>query len=130
MAARQLELRILEGHFAICRLDADSELPLWAQSQTFLSVTRTTDEVSIVCPEKDVPSAVSCQRYWRCLKVSGPLDLEQIGVLNALVEPLARAAISVFAISTYDTDYLLVQEKNLALAYKVLRRRGHRVEPP
>ena len=129
MTARQLELRVLGDHFAICRLDADSEVPNWANSQTFLSLTRTTDELSVVCPERDVPSAVGCQRSWRCIKVSGPLDFEQTGVLSALVRPLAREEISVFTMSTYDTDYLLVQDKNLASAIDVLRRAGHSIGP-
>lgn len=129
MAVRQLKLRILEDRFAICRLDADSEVPAWANSRIFLAVTRTTDELSIVCPEEDVPCEVRCHRNWRCIKVAGPLDFEQIGILHSLVEPLARAAISVFALSTYDTDYLLVQDKSLARAGRVLRRHGHNLQP-
>ena len=118
----------MRGHFAICRLDPGSEVPDWANSQTFLSLTRTPDELSIVCPEGDVPFGIQCERNWRCIKVSGPLDFDQIGVLRDLAEPLAREEISVFAISTYDTDYLLLHEKNLARASNVLRRSGHRLD--
>ena len=129
MSNHRLELSILVDHFAICRLDAGSEIPAWAISPSFLSLTHTTDEVSIVCPQEIVPSEVQCHRGWRCIKVSGPLELGEIGILESLIAPLAQEEISVFAISTFETDYLLVQERYLAKTSEVLRRGGHRIEP-
>ncbi len=129
MTTHHLELTVLGEHFAVCRLDAGSEIPAWAVPRSFLSLTRTPEEVSIVCPQEKVPAEVKCQREWRCIKVSGPLDFGEVGILKALVEPLAQENISLFVVSTYDTDYLLVQGSNLAKASEVLRRGGHRIEP-
>ncbi|MGB7295639.1 MAG: ACT domain-containing protein [Candidatus Aminicenantales bacterium] len=112
---------------AICRLPPESEVPGWASGGEFLSITRTNDELSIVCPQTAVPVDVKADRDWRCLKVAGPLDLRLTGVLASLTNPLAEARINIFAISTYDTDYLLVKEENLARAIGVLTESGHRV---
>lgn len=116
----RLALRVLPGAFAICRLPADASVPDWAQGE-WLSITRTLDELSIVCEQARVPHGVQADRDWRCLQVQGPLDLALIGILAALTAPLAQARIGVFAVSTYDTDYLLIQECNLDQAVRVLR---------
>jgi hypothetical protein len=123
-----LTLSILAEKLAICRLPPDAAVPRWASRRGLLSITRTTDELSIVCPEAGVPGDVRSDRGWRCLKVAGPLDLALTGVLASLANPLAEAHINIFAISTYDTDYLLVKEDNLDLAIDVLTRSGHRVD--
>jgi hypothetical protein len=130
MVRQQLELLILEESFAICQLEAACELPAWALSTDFLSLTRTREELSIVCPAAAVPSKVKCQRGWRCLEVKGPLDFEEVGILNALTGPLADDRVSVFAISTYNTDYLLIDERDLERACRALQHYGHQVGPP
>ena len=122
-----LNLSLLPNRYAICRLSSEAPIPDWAGPDDFLSITRTADELSIVCAEAGIPDGVKCDRGWRCLKVAGPLDLSLTGVLASLANPLAEARINIFAISTFDTDYLLVKAENLALAAEVLIQSGHRV---
>ena len=110
----------MPGRLAVCRLDPQVAVPDWALSGDFFSITRTTDELSIVCSEAGVPEGVLCERGWAGLKVEGPLDLSLTGVLASLAQPLAEAGISIFAVSTYDTDYLLVKVGDLERAVAVL----------
>jgi hypothetical protein len=91
------------------------------------SVTRTADELSIVCSAASVPTAVSAQRGFRCLRVVGPLDFAATGILESLLRPLADAGVSVFVVSTYDTDYVLVRAACLEPAVAALCRAGHEV---
>ena len=104
-----LTLEISELELAICRLPPTSSIPDWIGKSDFISVTRTQDELSIVCREDLVPDDVKAEPNWRMLGIKGPLDFSMTGVLASLVNPLADAGIAVFAISTYDTDYLLVK---------------------
>ncbi|RME51034.1 MAG: ACT domain-containing protein [Caldilineae bacterium] len=122
-----LTLSVLEGEFAVCRLEGEAPIPGWATGHSFFSVTRTPEELSIVCPAASVPPGLRAERGWRCLKVHGPLDFGQTGILHALAEPLAGAGISIFALSTYDTDYLLVKAGDLPAAMAALRGAGHRI---
>ena len=110
---------------AICWLRPDAAVPAWALSGTLTSITRTAEELSVVCPQDNVPADVQAERGWRCLRVCGPLDLALVGVLASLATPLAQAGISLFAISTYDTDHLLVRGEDLDRAMQVLREAGH-----
>ncbi len=110
------------------RLASDAPLPRWATQGGFFSATRTNDELSVVCTADQVPNGVATETGWRALKVKGPFALSEIGVLAALAAPLAEAKVSLFAISTFDTDYLLVSEKQLHGAIAALERSGHRVE--
>ncbi len=126
MNSPSLHLQLLEGTLAVCRLEPRSAVPDWALSAGPLcSVTRTPEELSVVCPEARVPAGIRCERGWRALKVQGPLDFGLTGILDALTDPLARADISIFALSTYDTDYLMVREANLDAALQTLRAAGH-----
>lgn len=124
-ATRRLELTLLPERFAISRLAADSPIPSWATQGPFFSVTRTGDELSVVTELALVPAGVQSQSGWRVLKVHGPFVLSEIGVLAALATPLAEAKISLFAISTFDTDYLLVASETLSAATAALERAGH-----
>lgn len=126
-ANRRFELMVLPEIFAIVRLAADAPLPFWAIDGDFFSVTRTSDELSVVCRANQVPSRLTAERGWRALKVQGPFALSEIGVLAALAAPLAHAKVSLFAISTSDTDYLLVSDKKLDAAISALRAAGHAV---
>src|SRR5437588_13041848 len=87
----------------ICRMSADDAIPDWARESAFWNITRTGNELSIVCEEACVPTAVQCDRGWRAIAIQGPLDLAQTGVLLCFAEPLASAQIPIFAISTFDT---------------------------
>jgi len=117
-------LGILEGSYAVCRLPKDAPVPaaLLAADGGFVSITRTADELSIVCPEALAPVDAKVNRGWRGFKVEGPLDFAMTGVLSTLLEPLAAAKISVFAVATYDTDYILVREVDFAAARRELAR--------
>ncbi len=111
----------------MCRMDRDGGVPAWAMRGDFSSITRTDDELSIVCPESAVPVGVRAERGWRALRVAGVLDFSLVGVLASLAVPLAGAGINLFAVSTFDTDYLLVREPDLARAVAALRGAGHEV---
>src|SRR6516165_3887832 len=104
-----LTLIALEDLLAISKLPADAPLPLWAFGGPFVSITRTPDELSIVCRQEDLPLETNSEREWRCLRVAGPLAFSSVGILASLVEPLARGGIPVFVVSTFDTDYLLLK---------------------
>lgn len=122
-----LTLSLLPETLAVCRLAPDAGVPAWAWTGEPASVTRTRDELSIVCRMDAVPRGVRAEGGWRCLKVEGPLDFALTGILASLAAPLAAAGIALFAVSTYDTDYLLVKAENLDRAAGVLRGAGHRV---
>jgi uncharacterized protein len=126
-STRLLELTLLPERFAISRLAADAPIPAWATEGSFVSVTRTGDELSVVCELAHVPVGVQSQSGWRVFKVHGPFVLTEIGVLSALATPLAEAKLSLFAISTFDTDYLLVAPETLSAAVAALERAGHKV---
>src|SRR5512145_1601288 len=104
-----LRICVIPEPLAICRLAADADLPPWAAQGRFVSVSRTAEELSVVVEEKRIPNGVRAEGPWRALKVEGPIPFSTVGVLASIVDPLARADISVFAISTFDTDYVLVR---------------------
>ncbi len=122
-----LTLSIQPDTLAICRLDPAAPIPSWVTTRDFVSITRTRDELSIVCAQRDMPAGIRCERDWRALKVDGTLDFALTGILASLTAPLADAGISIFAISTFDTDYLLVKETNLQRTIAVLSQAGHQV---
>ena len=126
---RGLELHLLEGRYAVSKIERESSLlPDWAINDQFLSLTLTRDELSIVSPEENVPASARTEKGWRCIKVAGPLDFSLTGILASLVNPLAEKGISIFAVSTYDTDYLLIKEENLAKALDALAQSGHQIK--
>ena len=113
---------------ALCRLDPMDPIPDWVPDGPLLSVTRTDDELSILCPDgPHIPAAIRTERGWRALVVQGPLPFEAVGILAALSGCLAAAQVSVFVLSTYDTDYVLVKEDQLERAISALRAAGHDV---
>lgn len=122
------ELEMLPYELAICRLGTDEDAPAWAFRSEFFSLTRTKDELSVVCPQDQVPPEAKQSGGWRCLKLRGPLDFDQVGVLKSLTQPLADAGISIFAVSTYETDYILLRANDIKSAISALRKAGHRVE--
>jgi putative acetyltransferase len=125
--SRQLTLLLLEGAFTVCRLAGGASIPPWATAGPFFSITGTADELSVVGRQDAVPEGVVCERGWRCLRVAGTIPFSAVGVLAALTAPLAEAGVSLFAVSTFDTDYLLVKENDLTAALDALRRHGHAV---
>jgi hypothetical protein len=125
--AMGLTLKTMPERLAVCRLEPGSALPAWAMAGAFRSVSWTPEELSIVCEEALVPEEVKAERGWRALKVEGPLDFALTGILLAIAEPLARAGISLFAVSTFDTDYVLVQTASFPAACAVLSDCGHSI---
>ena len=123
-------LRLLEAPFAICHLPPGEPLPpLWELDTEFLSVTRTPREITVICPESAVPTAVHAEDGWRALVVEAPFELASaVGVLAALTRPIAAAGIALFAVSTWRTDFILVRNDRLPEAVGALRAAGHRVE--
>jgi uncharacterized protein len=125
MTVHRLELLIRDDRLAVCRLDPAHAIPSWATSDGFFSVTYTRDELSLVCPEDLVPEGVRAERGWRLLSVAGSIDFAVIGVLASLAVPLAEARVSLFAVSTFDTDHLLIKDHELGRAVEALTTYGH-----
>ena len=123
----KLNISLLPETFAICWINPDATIPQWALGRGFASITRTQEELSIVCDQVNVPEGTRYEADWRCLKVEGPLNFDITGVLASMAMPLAGADVSVFAISTFDTDYLLVRETKTKKAIDVLSQEGHRI---
>jgi uncharacterized protein len=118
---------MLPGAYAIVRLEADSVVPEWASKGEFSSITRTADELSIVCLAENLPSHVNAQHRWTCLKLEGPFPFSLTGVLLSFIEPLSTNEIPIFAVSTYDTDYVLIQEEYVDGALSILEAAGHQL---
>ena len=121
---KTLHIDILPHSLAVCRLEPHAPLPAWVRG-AFTTVSRTDEELSIVCDADAVPPDVRADRGWRVVKVRGPIPFDVTGVAAALVAPLAEARISVFPIATFDTDYLLLKEESFEHAVGVLRAAGH-----
>jgi hypothetical protein len=132
MQRHQLKFRWLSGPYAIVRLAPDAAVPEWASLSSghgdFTSITRTADELSIVCPTANLPADVHSPHRWICLKLEGPFPFSMTGVLLSFIEPLSSKGVPIFAISTYDTDYVLIQEE-FGWAIDVLRDAGHELWP-
>ena len=128
---RRIELKFdwLPGPFAICKLPADAQIPDWALTGTFTSVTRTSDELSIVCPAGNLPPNLTSESHWICFKLQGPFTFSQVGILASFINPLAQNGVPIFAISTYNTDYVLIQEEFAGIALKALDEAGHEAGP-
>ncbi len=127
--ARSFRLTPLEGRLAIAKLDPGEALPDWASGGPLLAIVRSEDEMTVVTRQDAVPAGVVAGRDWLALRVEGPFPLSVSGVLAALTAPLAAAAVAIFAISTFETDYLLVREADLDTARHALRAAGHEVVP-
>jgi uncharacterized protein len=126
-ADRSLRVHVVSGRYAVCRLEAHAPIPEWARGPSFVSITRTPDELSIVCEEANVPRGQRAERGYAMLMIEGPLAPEMVGVMMSLITPLADVGVSIFAISTFDTDYVLVRASHLERAVEAIRRAGHTV---
>jgi hypothetical protein len=127
MDIRKLSLKILRDRMAICRFEPTAPLPDWVDEPGFYSITRTEEELTIVCTQALLSPGTTSETGWRCFKVEGPLDFSEVGIIFSLTEPLAKIGVSVFVLSTFDTDYFMVKEKDLAKAIDVLTAAGHPV---
>jgi len=127
-STKKLSLSLLPPKYAVCQLHPDKHIPYWALLGDFVSLTRTPEELSIVCQQDNVPENVEAERGWRCVQVQGAFDFSISGVNASLAVPLANAEISVLAIATYATDYLLIKEENVERALLVLKQAGHSID--
>ena len=118
-------LTLLPEMLAVCRFPARLDIPDWAWTGPVQSVTRTADELSIVCAAGSVPEGVQVETGWQALRLAGPLDFSLIGLLASLTGTLAEEGISVFVVSTFDTDYILVRSGQVTQAVRALRQAGH-----
>jgi uncharacterized protein len=126
-APRHFELSVLPESLAIAQLAVTAPIPV-PKAQSFFSITRTADELSLVCSESEIPENANAQTGWRALKLRGPFDLSEVGVLSSIATTLAEASITLFVISTFNTDYLLVHAEQLQSAVTALERAGHKIQ--
>ena len=129
MTAPSLALTLLPGRYAVAQLPAGAALPAWWPSGGMRQASWTDDELSLVCEEQHVPEDVRCQRGWCMFKLQGPFDFALTGILKAVLDPLAAAGVGIFALSTFDTDYVLVQAHQLEQAVSALLGAGHHLRP-
>ena len=122
---QNLKFRQLRGLYAILRLARDAPIPAWATTGEFTSITRTADELSIVCPAGNVPEEISPGPCWTCLKLEGPFLFSQTGILLSFIQPLSGNGVPIFAVSTYNTDYILIQQEHMGGVVELLRQAGH-----
>ncbi|MCF3649630.1 ACT domain-containing protein [Synoicihabitans lomoniglobus] len=120
-----LRYRVLPGDFAVCRLSPDEAEPSWVRGAGFCNVTRTAEELSIICAAERVPAEIRAERGWRVMQVVGPLPFDAVGILARFVSPLAKVGIPILAAATFDTDYVLVRQDALMLAEQALAQAGH-----
>jgi uncharacterized protein len=123
-----LKFRRLGEAYAILRLEPDAAIPDWAIHGEFNSISRTADELSIVCPASNLPPSIQAEQRWMCLKLEGPFPFSMTGILLSFIQPLSDNAIPIFAVSTYDTDYVLIQEEFSEKALAILRQAGHELK--
>src|SRR3974390_3095092 len=126
--ARAFTLSLLPSLFAVVRFASDAAAPAWASHGEFFSITKTQDELSVVCPMENIPSSNRPDILWCALKVHGPFQFDETGVLASLASPRAAANVGIFVISTFDTDYLFLQFKDIRNALSALRAAGHNIK--
>lgn len=127
MNSVKLTLKLLNEKYSVCKLDKNNTIPTWAVKGDFFSITKTEDELSIVSLQENIPDDIKCEKDWRILKVEGPLDFSLVGILASISILMAEQQISIFALSTYDTDYILVKENNVEAAICALIKNNYHV---
>jgi uncharacterized protein len=127
MEPPRLKLSLLPDLLAVCRLEPGQEMPAWSTAGDFSSVSRIREELSVICASNSVPENVRASRGWRAIKIEGPLDLDLVGILVSVAVPLAHAGIGILPVGTFDTDYILVRDRQLGEALKALRATGFHV---
>jgi uncharacterized protein len=134
MTAIKLTMKLLKEMYSVCRLNKNDLIPSWATNGEFFSITKTEDELSIVCSQENLPNNmqcellnIQCEKDWQILKVEGPLDFSLVGILASISSLMAKEQISIFALSTYDTDYILVNENDINAAINALLKNNYDV---
>ncbi|HEV7327498.1 MAG TPA: ACT domain-containing protein [Bosea sp. (in: a-proteobacteria)] len=124
-ASVKITLKALTGGYAIARLQNDAPLPPWADGDGFVSISRTEDELSIVCLSERIPDGIQIDEGWICFKFQGPFALGQTGIVLSVVQPLSTNGMGIFVVSTFDGDHLLVKQADAEKARSTLLRAGH-----
>jgi len=124
----KLNLRVLPGVYAYARLETDAAFPSWAENDVFSVRLRTKTELSVVCPDANVPPGVKKEGPWKIIGINATLDFNQVGIIASLAVPLAEAGLSIAPVASFDTDYLLIREADLAMAKQTLIDAGHAFE--
>lgn len=130
MRERKLQLSLLDEVYGICIFPNNAPVPEWAVTASLYSITRTKKELTIVCPQSVIPSDCEYDSNWRCFRIDGSFDLNQVGVISSLAAPLAQAGVSIFVVSSYDTDYFLVTGEKVEKAIAALSDNGHLIVRP
>jgi hypothetical protein len=118
-------ISVLKDDYKVCRMNAFEGIPEWILDTPLSSITRTAEELSIVCPISVAPDQLKYEQDWKCLKIHGPFGFDEVGIISNLTKVLADADISVFVLSTFETDYILVKRLNIEKAAKILSDKGH-----
>ncbi len=121
----KVRLSRLSGSYAVSRLEPASPIPAWADGEGFVSISRSDDELSIVCRAERVPSEIKQDAGWACYKFIGPFAFDETGIVSAVIGPLSAADIGIFVVSTFDGDHMLIKEADVARAESVLDAAGH-----
>jgi hypothetical protein len=125
MEENKVVLNLIEGTFGVCKLREIDEVPEWAKNDKFVSVTRTNEELSIVCSEEDIPQDITAELHWKILKIEGILDFSLIGIIAKISSILTEKGISIFVISTFNTDYILIKDENINKSICALEEEGY-----
>jgi len=115
MPERILNLKLIDAEFGIVKLNANHILPLWATTNEFYSITRTEKEITIVCPNESIPEEIKRDHGWKCIMIDGSFEFNEIGIIASISNILAKNGISIYVISTYETDYVLIKKSNVIL---------------
>ena len=120
-----VRLKHLPGAYAVSRLEPSSPIPLWTEGEGFVTISRSDDELSVVCRAERVPDGVTQDAGWTCYKFLGPFAFDETGIVASVVAPLSAAGIGIFIVSTFDGDHLLIKEADIPRAEPVLLAAGH-----
>lgn len=121
----KVRLKRLPAEYAVCRLDPASPIPDWADGDGFVSISRSDDELSVVCRAERVPGGVRQDGGWACYKFAGPFSFDDTGIVSSVVGPLSDATIGIFVVSTFDGDHMLIKQADIARAEPLLTDSGH-----
>src|SRR6266702_3969181 len=111
--AAKIKLRQLSGSYAVCKMDAKSSIPAWAEGEGFVTISRSEEELSIVCRAERIPMEIQAARGWQCFQFLGPFAFNETGIALSVIRPVSESNVGIFLVSTFDTDYLLIQESDL-----------------
>ncbi|WP_395589280.1 ACT domain-containing protein [Pseudomonas sp. TR47] len=122
---KRVKLNVLAGTYSVCRLGPEELIPTWADGEGFVTISRSQDELSIVCLQSRIPEAIMCDRDWACLKFVGPFAFDETGIVLSVIKPLSESNIGVFVVSTFDGDHMLLKQSDLDKALPLLTAAGH-----